>query len=346
MAATAEALPVAQRAVPGVAPRLQDQADRVRPRLIDTVIAELKPYEGRLGKTLRMVLSVMLVVAFMLSQQVPEAVLGCYLIFFAARDDAGSGMLIALALVVAVSVGIGLGLVVMQLSADEPAVRLLLMVFFTFGGMYLSQATRLGPLAATAGFVFVFALSLIDFLPIPKLISHGLSWIWVVVLVPMVVSVFVNALIGPNPAILARKGIAKRLRAAASLLEGAPDAAEAARALLAEDSAVIRSQARIARLFSYHSGRDARRICAINDRSQDLLALALAAGRDPDLAADLDVLADAIEKTARRSALPATAQQWSGEPCSCAAGRSHRRDLDRAGRPRLPRAGQGRALPK
>ena len=160
--------------------------------------------------------------------------------------------------------------------------------------MYLSQATRLGPLAATAGFVFVFALSLVDFLPIPKLISHGLSWIWVVVAVPMVVLVLVNAMIGPNPATLARKGIAKRLRATAALLEGAPKAEAEAHALLAEDSNGIRRLAKIARLFSYHSSSDARRICGMSDRSQDLLALALASGHDPELAADLTVLAEAI----------------------------------------------------
>ena len=188
-------------------------------RVLNVVIDELRPFEGRLGMSLRMVLSVVIVVVFMMSQQVPEAVLACYLVFFASRRDAGAGMLISLALIVAVTIGVALGLVVMQLSADDSMVRLLIMAGFAFGGMFLSQASRLGSLGATAGFVFVFALSLIDFLPYPTLISHALSWIWVVVALPMAVLFIVNMLFGPNPAVLARRFVADRLAAAAVIAQ-------------------------------------------------------------------------------------------------------------------------------
>ena len=258
------------------------------------VIDELRPYEGRLAMTLRMTLSVVIVVAFMMSQQVPEAVLSCYLVFFASRKDAGSGMLIALALIVAVTFGIALGLVMMQLSADNSMVRLMVMAGFAFGGMYLSQASRLGSLGVTAGFVFVFALSLIDFLPYPQLFSHALSWIWVVVALPMAVLFLVSMLFSPNPAVLARTFVAERLRATAALLAGVDGADVTAGKLLGEASGEVGTLTRGARIFGYLSGDDARKLGALAQRASELLALAQASKRDPALAEDIFALAEAI----------------------------------------------------
>ncbi len=253
--------------------------------------------------SLRMVLSVVAVVVFMMSQQIPEAVLACYLVFFASRRDAGAGMLNSLALIVAVTAGVALGLVVMQLSADRcRMVRLLLMAGFAFGGMYLSQASQLGSLGATAGFVFVFALSLIDFLPYPVLISHALSWIWVVVALPMAVLFVVNLLFGPNPAVLARRFVADRLAAVASLLDGADGADAAARKLLAEKSSEVGTLMRGGRIFGYLSAEEARRLCGLASLSGEVLALARAAGHDPVLARDFAALAAAIAE--KRHDLP------------------------------------------
>ncbi len=241
-----------------------------------------------------MVLSVVIVTVFMMSQQVPEAVLACYLVFFAARRDAGAGMLIALALIVAVTIGIALGLVVMQLSADDSMVRLLVMAGFAFGGMYLSQATRLGSLAATGGFVFVFALSLIDFLPYPMLISHALSWIWVIVALPMAVLFVVNMLFAPSPAMLARRFVAERLEAAVALLAGDEGAEARARRLLVEPASEGATLTRGARIFGYLASDEARRLCGLATASGEVLALAMAVGRDPVLARDIGALAAAI----------------------------------------------------
>lgn len=271
-------------------------------RILAVLITELRPFEGRLGMALRMALSVVVIVAFMMSQQVPESVLACYLVFFAARRDAGAGMLIALALIVAVTIGIALGLVVMQLSADDSMVRVLIMVGFAFGGMYLSQATRLGSLGATAGFVFVFALSLIDFLPYPVLISHALSWIWVVVALPMAVLFVVNMLFGPNPAVLARRFVADRLDAAAATLSGVEGSDVVARKLLAEKSHRVGDLTRGARVFGFLSGEEARRLCGLAVVSSEVLALAQGAENDPVLASDISGLARSIAE--KRHDLP------------------------------------------
>ncbi len=270
-------------------------ATRTKPGFLGILMAELCPYEGRLGAALRMAMCCVIVVAFAMSQHVPEAAVSCYLIFFASRDNAASGIAIALALIVGASIGILLGLVFLQLAADEPMLRLGLMLLFTFGGMYFSVATAAGPIAATVGFVFAFVMTLYDFVPIPELLSRGISWMWVVVFVPMAVLILVNALIGPNPARLVRERLAQRLRSAAALLSGKADADAQAGVLLAEDSKALAAPARLGAVFGYHSKDDAKRLAALMPLAQDLLAQTRVAPQDKQLAQSFSQLADRIE---------------------------------------------------
>jgi len=298
---------------------------RTRLGLFGVLVDELRPYEGRLGASLRMTLCVVVVVAFCMSQHVPEAAVACYLVFFASRDNAASGILIALGLVIGASVGILLGLVFLQLAADEPMMRLGLMAAFTFAGMYFSVATKAGPVAATVGFVFAFVMTLNDFVPIPELLSRGLSWMWVVVFVPMATLVLVNALMGPNPAALTRRRLAQRLRAAADMLAGEAGAAARARPLLDQTAAELAAPARLGAVFGFHSGIEARRLAAIMPLGQDLLVEAMGAPQDAALAGRLSALAEAIEfrrdlpspwrvesRVAENAGLAATAERIAG----------------------------------
>lgn len=271
-------------------------AAHTRSGLYALLLDELRPYEGRLGASLRMALCCVIVVLLSMSQQVPEAALSCYLIFFASRDNAASGILIAIALIIAASAGILLGLVFLQIAADEPMLRLGFMAAFTFGGMYFSVATRAGPIAATVGFVFAFVMTLYDFVPIPELLSRGLSWMWVVVFFPMATLILVNALVGPNPAVLARKSIGTRLRTSAALLQDEAGASEHARKLLEEPASELASPARLGALFGFHSKAKAQRLAAMMPKVQALLAETLGAGKDRQLARDLERVADAIER--------------------------------------------------
>lgn len=264
--------------------------------MLDFLLRELAPFEGRLGHSLRMMLACMIVVLIAMSQHVPEAALSCYLIFFAARDNAGSGILIAAGLIVAASIGILLGLLMLQLAADEPMLRLGLLVLFTFGGMFFSQASRIGAIAATIGFVLAFVMTLYDIVPIPELLSRGLSWMWVVVFFPMATLILVNALLGPNPARLARRAIANRLRVAGRLLAGDATAVAPARAFLAEGESGVTGLARMAGLFGYFSKDEGRRLSAMAPQSQRLLAMASAqpTGDHAQARATVLQLADAV----------------------------------------------------
>lgn len=295
---------------------------------------ELQPYEGRLGKSLRTALVCVLVVAMAMSQQVPEAALSCYLVFFASRDNAGSGLLIAIGLIFAASFGILLGVGFLMLAADEPMLRLGLMALFTFGGMFLSQATRAGSVAATVGFVFAFVMTLYDFIPLPELLVRALTWMWVVVFFPMAFLILMNATIGRNPARLARNGIAAKLDAVAGLLAGQDGARASADQLLAANPEQLETYLKMGKLLSLLRGDKALRLGEMAEASTQLLLVARSVERPQDwsaLAPQVKQLADAVRGDRLLAVMPAFDIDIAGS----ADARALQPALDAAARPLL-----------
>ncbi|KQX44930.1 MULTISPECIES: FUSC family protein [Ensifer] len=242
---------------------------------------ELQPYPGRLDLSLRMALVTTLVAVTAMALRVPEAAISCYLVFFAFRADAGSGILIAIGLLVGATIGILLAIVCLMVVADEPALRLALVAFFTFGGMYLTQASRAGPPIGTVAMVFAFVMTLYDIVPIPELLIRGLAWMWVVVFFPVVYLIAIHLITGHSPARRLRSAIAERLEVAGQLLSSGDHAAKrVAATLLAEGNGELKKYAGFSKLLALMDKHDVPRMQAATDASYDLLTLALALSLD------------------------------------------------------------------
>jgi len=260
---------------------------------------ELQPYPGRLDLSIRMAVLCVLVTVVAMANEVPEAALSCYLIFFASKDNSGSGILIGLGLIVAASVGILAGVLFLMVSADSPFLRLSFIALFTFGGMYFSQASRLGSMAGTVGFVFAFVMTIYDIVPIAELLTRALTWMWVVVFFPMFFLVLLNVVAPRSPARLLRNVLADRLNAAAAILRQSPGALEQAHRLLGDGNASVSTYQRMARILSLLTRSEAWRMGELIERSYGVLSLAAAraaenAGPEPELAATLEHYAAAI----------------------------------------------------
>lgn len=195
-------------------------------RAADQLLLDLMPVPGRLAAALALTGLVLLTVVLAMSMQMPESALSCYLLFFAWRDNAGEAIFTAIKLIAAATLGILLAIPLLGAVVDDPMLRLAGLAGMTFLGMFLSQASRLGPLAATAGFVFAFILTLYDQIPSPALLSYAMQWIWVVLALPMLLLALWSALAGPGPL----ERLEAHLRALGAALE-APRG-PAARALL------------------------------------------------------------------------------------------------------------------
>ncbi|SED39759.1 FUSC family protein [Rhodobacter sp. 24-YEA-8] len=242
--------------------------------LAQVLARELAPVPGRLRDALALTGLVGVLVFLSMSMRVPEAALSCYLLFFAWRDNAGDGIFTAVKLSLAATFAVIVANPILQAVVDEPMLRLAALAAFTFTGMFLSQASRLGSLAGTAGFVFAFMLTLYDIVPVPELLSRALEWIWVVLVLPMVLLGLWSALAGTRPLSLIEARITARQTALAN-----PSGPEAQH-LLNEGMAPMDAHLKFARLMGEARGVAAETLAQRADDSYFALALA-EAGLEP-----------------------------------------------------------------
>lgn len=238
---------------------------------------ELQPYPGRLDLSFRIALVCVLVTVTAMALQVPEAALSCYLVFFASRSDAGTGIITAAGVLVGATFGIGLGILCLMVVADSPMLRLGLVAFFTFGGMYLAQASKAGPPLGTVAMVFAFVMTLYDIVPIAELLVRALAWMWVVVFFPMVYLIALNVVAGRSPARLLHNEIAERLEIAAELLEDdSREVQRRAAKLLASGNGELGKYRAFSRILSLMNKKEAMRSDELAEASYALLTLVLA----------------------------------------------------------------------
>jgi multidrug resistance protein MdtO len=274
---------------------------------------ELAPRRGRLGAAARIATCCTIVVATTMLYQIPEPAYAAYIVFFLGRGDAAITLRIATAGAIGVTLATLLSLFFYTLDAGEPALRLPLMAVSTFLGMFLLRTMAIGPIAFLAGFVLVVTQTLIDVFPNLESLTRFLLWLWVVVMLPVVVTVLVNLLTGPNPTQLALQSSLRLLDALAGALgrrEGRTLTRESAEVL---ELAELRQRAELLdRNLRSHSGD-----VSLIETLQELISMT--ALLPPNLAPEVRMgLAEACE--ACRAALLNTLE----EPYSTPAGLAER----------------------
>ena len=188
------------------------------PGLLGFLQAELAPRPGRLAAVARIATGCALVVAIAMLYRIPLPAYMAYAVFLVSRDEAASTLLTGIVAALAFTIAIALSLLFYTLDASEPALRLPLMALSAFGGMFLVRTMSLGPVAFLAGFVLVLSQTLIDRIPSLEALTRLVLWLWVVVMVPVAVTVLMNLLVGENPVRLARRAALALLQALASAL--------------------------------------------------------------------------------------------------------------------------------
>jgi multidrug resistance protein MdtO len=131
--------------------------------------------------------------------QIPMAETTTYLVFIVARDDTVSTAFVGFGAVVGATIGVAFTLFFYTFDAGEPALRLPLIAFSTALGMYASRAGKLGPLAFLGGYILAMSQTLIDNVSNTDRLVHGVLWLWVVVTLPVAVTVAAQLLTGEGP---------------------------------------------------------------------------------------------------------------------------------------------------
>jgi len=164
--------------------------------LLDLLAVELAPREGRWAAVARIATGSAITVVIAMVFQIPEPTYMAYIGFLISKDETSATVKMALgglaAATLAVLVVLGLELI----DTAEPALRLPLMAAATFAAMFTARTFALGPISFLAGFVIVLLQTVVDDVPRPEALTRLTLWAWVVVFVPVAVTLIVNLLFG------------------------------------------------------------------------------------------------------------------------------------------------------
>ncbi|GLQ45902.1 fusaric acid resistance protein [Dyella lipolytica] len=169
-----------------------------------------------------------LVVAIAMVFQIPLPAYAAYLVFLVSHEDAASTLVSSVGGLAAVTLAVAVSLLFYVFDASEPALRIPLLAVSTLAGTYLARTSPLGPIAFLAGFVLVLSQTLLDDVPTTEFVTHMVLWLWVIVAVPVGVTVLVNLLAGESPVALSRKRAAQLMDGVATYVEN-PYSADPAR---------------------------------------------------------------------------------------------------------------------
>jgi multidrug resistance protein MdtO len=187
------------------------ESQRARRPFIELLAVELAPREGRWAAVARIATGCAITVAIAMVFQIPQPTYMAYIVFLISKDEknatvtAGLGALIAATLAILLVLGLEL------IDTSEPALRLPLMAMSTFVAMFTARTFALGPISFLAGFIIVLLQTLVDDVPSPEALTRATLWAWVVIFVPIAVTVIVDLLFGQGAAAFLDRTVRKVL---------------------------------------------------------------------------------------------------------------------------------------
>ncbi len=188
-----------------------------RSPFLDLFAVELAPREGRVLAVVQIATACAITVAIAMVFRIPEPTYMAYIVFLVSKDEKGATVTTAVGGQLAVTLAVILTLGLMAIDLSEPALRLPLMALVTFVAMYTARTFVLGPITYLAGFVIVLVQSAVDSIPSPEILTRLTLWLWVVLFIPVVVTVLLNLLFGQS----ARQLTERTLRKVLSEMEAA-----------------------------------------------------------------------------------------------------------------------------
>src|ERR1700735_5378215 len=171
------------------------ESQRSRP-LLEVLAVELASREGRWAAVARIASGATITVVIAMVFQIPEPTYMAYIGFLISKDEKSATVTTSLGGLAAATLAVLQVLGLELIDTSEPALRLPLMAMATFVAMFTARTFALGPISFLAGFVIVLLQSVVDDVRSPEVLTHLTLWTWVVVCVPIAVTVVVDLLFG------------------------------------------------------------------------------------------------------------------------------------------------------
>jgi multidrug resistance protein MdtO len=164
--------------------------------LLEVLAIELAPREGRWAAVARIASGATITVVIAMVFQIPEPTYMAYIGFLISKEEKSATVTTSLGGLAAATLAVLLVLGLELIDTSEPALRLPLMAMATFVAMFTARTFALGPISFLAGFVIVLLQTLVDDVPSPEALTRATLWTWVVIFVPVAVTIIVNLLFG------------------------------------------------------------------------------------------------------------------------------------------------------
>ena len=213
------------------------------PSSLAVFMKELAPRPGRLAASLRITVCALIVIVASETFQVSDAALNAYFTYILFKPDANAAVRLTVVAALAILTGIFTTIVFFAATLSEPALRIPLMAVVTFGAMFFSRASTLGPIAMVAGLFMVNSLTKGDnlsqngsspyyatntghgapsslFISSEEALVHSLLWEALGIMIAVAVVVIVNKITAPDPEKSFRAALADRIAAAAAFCAG------------------------------------------------------------------------------------------------------------------------------
>src|ERR1700689_2585063 len=188
------------------------ESQQTRRRLRELLAVEVGSREGRWTAVARIATACVITVAISMIFQIPQPAYMAYIVFLISKDEPTATATAALGGFVAATLAVILSLGLALVDTAEPALRLPAMAVATFAAMFTARTFALGPISFLAGFVIVLMQSLVDDVPNPEALTRVTLWMWVVVFVPLAVTIIVNLLFGQGAVAFMDRSVRKVLK--------------------------------------------------------------------------------------------------------------------------------------
>src|SRR5271163_4531397 len=188
------------------------ESRRSRP-LLELLAVELASRDGRWAAVARIATGSAITVVIAMVFRIPQPTYMAYIVFLLSKDEKIATITTALGGFAAATLGVLVVLGLELIDTAEPAVRLPLMAMATFAAMFTARTFALGPISFLAGFVIVLLQSLVDDVPNPEALTRATLWAWVVISLPVAVTIIVNLLFGQGAVAFMDRRVRRVLRA-------------------------------------------------------------------------------------------------------------------------------------
>jgi multidrug resistance protein MdtO len=174
--------------------RLKDS----RPAWLVWLRRELAPFPGRKAMTIRLVVAVAIVTVVSMALQVPLLAYSAYFCFFFTKENQVLTLFICVLAILGVTAATIITLLLYTWTFDYPELRIPIMACFIFCAMFLARTFVIGLLGFGLGFLSAFMFIIGESAPDTDTLVRNELWLWVAVVYPIVLTIFVNQLLLPT----------------------------------------------------------------------------------------------------------------------------------------------------